>query len=90
MVPFKVISTTTKTDIPGCIAMTDSNHLSIMNRSDGDVEVYAGPSPYPIIICPSNVALAFDEFTFQGQISIKNSTGGGGPVYIHIWKRDNR
>lgn len=90
MAAFKAISTTTKTAVAGAIAQTDSNHFSIMNRSDGDVEVYIGDSPLPEIICPSNVALAFDEFTYQGQVYIKNSTGSGGPVYIHTWKRDNR
>jgi hypothetical protein len=61
----------------------------VINQTDGDVEVYFGQTDHPDIICPSNLNLAFDGFQLQGQVYIKNSTGTGGSVYLHFWKKEN-
>jgi hypothetical protein len=83
----KVTSTTTLTAVSGMIGAINTDHISVINKSDGDVEVYAdGDDLNPAIICPTEVYLAFDNFIFQGQLKIKNSTGTGGDVYLHIWK----
>ena len=57
-----------------------------MNLTDGDVELYVEGVILPIIIVPTNINLAFDGFPSQRQMSVKNSTGTGGSVYIHTWR----
>lgn len=64
------------------------NKVSVMNLSDGDVEVYFGQQEIPSLIVPTQTELAFDGFTFQGQAYAKNSTGTGGDVYLHVWRHD--
>lgn len=85
---YKFTSSTVLTAVPECVLDTRTNHISVMNKTDGDIEVYIGHTTFPIMIIPSGVALTGDEFEQQGQLYIKNSTGTGGDVYIHFWKKE--
>jgi hypothetical protein len=86
----KVTSTTTITAVPGMIFGPYCDHISVLNKTDGDVEVYLGNQVIPAIIVPTDTFLAFDFFEYSGQVYIKNSTGTGGSVYIHGWKGSTR
>lgn len=85
---FKFTSSTTLTPVPDCILEIKNNHISIMNKTDGDIEIYIGFLDYPVLIVPSDIGIAYDEFQSQGQMYIKNTTGTGGDVYIHFWKKE--
>ena len=85
---WKVTSTTTLTPISGLVLFTYTNHLSVINNTDGDIELYIGDTSYPQIIIPKLTMLAFDNFQVQGQAYIKNITGTGGDVYLHFWKKE--
>ena len=84
---YKQTSTTSLVNISGFDTGTVFDRISVVNLTDGDVEVYlSADTSTPILIVASNLKLAFDEFRFRGQIAIKNSTGTGGAVYIHVWQ----
>lgn len=86
---YKFTSSTILTAVPNCVLDTYTNHISVMNKTDGDIEVYVSSDTFPIMIIPSGVALSADELQAQGQMSIKNTTGTGGDVYIHFWKKES-
>lgn len=86
---YKAVSTNVLTAISDCILEIRNNHISVINKTDGDLEIYINETDNPVLIIPSGVGLAYDDFLAQGQVYIKNSTGTGGEVYIHVWKREH-
>ena len=82
---YKVTSTTTLTAVSNCVVTPQTNHLSVMNLTDGDIELYVGDTVNPQIICPKATLLAFDNKSTNGQAYVRNSTGTGGAVYLHFW-----
>lgn len=86
---YKLTSTTTLTEQVGIDVFIYTNHVSVINQTDGDVELYFGQTDSPDIILPKNYNLAFDNFQVQGKIYLRNSTGTGGSVYLHLWKKEN-
>ena len=85
---YKATSTTSIAPIVDYDTGTMFNKVSVVNLTDGDVEVYFGQQTVPQLIVPFEAELAFDGFTVQGQAYIKNLTGTGGLVYLHVWRHD--
>lgn len=85
---YKVSSTTTIAAVSDYDTETIFNKVSVVNNTDGDVEVYFGQQDVPQLIVPYKGRLAFDGFIAQGQAYIKNLTGTGGDVYLHVWRHD--
>ena len=85
---YKATSTTSIAPIADFDTGTMFNKVSVVNLTDGDVEVYFGQQEVPSLIVPYQVELAFDGFVVQGQAYIKNLTGTGGLVYLHVWRHD--
>jgi len=85
---YKVASTTTIAAVSDYDDQTPFNKVSVVNTTDGDVEVYFGQQTNPQLIVPYQSELAFDGFTVQGQAYVRNLTGTGGDVYLHVWRHD--
>ncbi len=87
---YKQTSTTTLTafDSGNYDTETIFNKVGVINLTDGDVSLYFGQQAVPEIIVPTNTSLAFDGFVLKGQCYVKNSTGTGGVVYLHVWRHD--
>lgn len=87
---FVVTSTVTLTDIPNWDTRTRFTNITVENNTNGDVELYLGTDAFVSITCKQDTYRAFDGFVTQGSAKIKNSTGTGGEVIIHVWREEER
>jgi hypothetical protein len=84
---YKLTSTTSWVAVPVWDTAGRRVAISIENQTDGDVELaFQNHSNGPAeIICPIDREKVLDNFFIVGQAYIRNSTGTGGTVYLHVW-----
>ena len=86
---YNITSTTVLTAVSDYDTVSTNDRVSVENNSDGDVELYWGQTMQADVYSCQNTFRAYDGFHTKGQMYIKNVTGTGGEVVVHVW-RDSR
>jgi hypothetical protein len=88
---YDLTSTTTPQAVSDYDHITLFNHVSVLNKSDGDVEIYFGDANTNTnLICPKNTLMVFDKFSFSGNAYYYNKSGSGGQVILTVWQDDEK